>query len=499
MSPIKTSGMISLSALMLSANIATAQNQYSKPNIVFILADDLGWSDTQLYGTSTYYQTPNILRLAKKGVTFYNAYSASPLCSPTRASIMTGLYPARTGITQPYGAKDKQIRTKAMVTTAKDNTRKVLETLTVNRFGLENITIAEELKQAGYHTAHFGKWHLGADPFSPLQQGFDSDWPHTPSPQPTGGYLAPWEFLSDTIKSSPGEHIEDRMSKMAASYIKANAKSGQPFYLNYWAFSVHSPWSAKPELVEKYAKMVPRFSTQRNPVYAAMVQSLDEAVGRLLDAIEQSGIEKNTIIIFFSDNGGNTWTPGETSPKGYGFIPATSNLPLREGKSSLYEGGTKVPMVVAWPGKIKAASTTEALFSSVDFYPTLLNMIGVKPFNPLHLDGISQTQALFDNKQVRDTAYCFFPHFTPLVDCIPGVWIRIKDWKLIRFFNDNPDQTDRLVLYNLKNDLNEAHDLSDRFVDKTKEMNLLLDRYLEITKAVVPVINPEYKYKPCSK
>ena len=248
-----------------------------RPNVVFILADDLGWRDTALYG-STYYETPNIDRLATRGMMFRNAYAASPLCSPTRSSIMTGLYPARIGITTPVCHLPEVVLEQTVQATAPP-AQKALTPNSVTRLKLEYVTLAESFKAAGYRTAHFGKWHLGREPYDPLHQGFDADLPHTPAPGPVGGYLGgPWKFWPDQGK--PGDHIEDRMAEEAEKFIRAN--KGAPFYLNYWAFSVHSPWQAKPTLLEKYKRKADPGNPQHNPVYAAMVESLDTAIGRVV-------------------------------------------------------------------------------------------------------------------------------------------------------------------------------------------------------------------------
>lgn len=212
-----------------------------KPNVVFILADDLGWRDTALYG-STYYETPNIDRLATRGMMFRNAYAASPLCSPTRSSIATGLYPARIGITMPSCHLPQVILEQTLEKSGRP-TRKALIPNSITRLKLEYVTTAENFKAAGYRTAHFGKWHLGAEPYDPLHQGFDIDLPHTPAPGPSGGYLGgPWKFWP--TQGKPGEHIEDRMAEEAEKFIREN--KSRPFYIDYWAFSVHEPWQAKP-------------------------------------------------------------------------------------------------------------------------------------------------------------------------------------------------------------------------------------------------------------
>lgn len=328
-----------LLALILAAGsvrAADAPTAADRPNIVFILADDLGWADTTLYGHTKLYRTPNIDRLAKQGMTFTRAYSASPLCSPTRSSIMTGLNPARTGITSPNCHLPQVVLEAEPGKKGPPGSKSVSPTV-VTRLKTDYYTLAEALKEAGYATAHFGKWHLGPQPYSPLQQGFDVDLPHWPGPGPAGSYVAPWKFR-DFDPQSPGQHIEDRMAKEAVAFMEKN--KDKPFFVNYWMFSVHAPFDAKKELIEKYRGLVRPDNPQRSPTYAAMVESMDDAVGTLLDTLERLGIAKRTIVVFFSDNGGNMYnTIDETSP--------TSNAPLRGGKATVYEGGVRVPCVVA--------------------------------------------------------------------------------------------------------------------------------------------------------
>ncbi len=459
-----------------------------RPNIVFILADDLGWADSEPYG-STFHETPNLTRLAARALRFTNAYAANPLCSPTRASILTGLYPGRLGITTP-SCHLPEVRLRPAIEASAPPGRKVAVPVSVTRLETRYPTLSKSLKAAGYATAHFGKWHLGREPYSPLQQGFDSDIPHWYGPGPSGSYLAPWSFWKDQGK--PGEHIEDRMAKEAAAFMTAH-KDG-PFFVNYWAFSVHGPWTAKPELVEHFKKKaakLPPGAGQRNPVYAAMVKSLDDAVGTLLDTLDRLKIADNTVIVFFSDNGGINWY--DDKMKRFGFdMPVTSNAPLRGGKASLWEGGTREPCLVVWPGRTRPGTASDALLSSVDWYPTVLEMTGVKP-NPEHrFDGVSQVPALLGTGKPRDTAYCFFPHYGQSQSA-PGVWVRKGDWKLLRFFLDADDRSDRHELYDLKKDIGETRDLAAERPEKVKELAVLLDAHLKEINPLLPVKNPAYK------
>jgi len=453
-----------------------------KPNIVFILADDLGWKDTSLYG-SKFCETSNLEKLAKRGMMFTQAYAANPLCSPTRASIMTGMYPARVGITQPH-CHLPAVHLQAALAWKSLPYERARQVSSATRLNTEYYTLAEALHDAGYATGHFGKWHLGQEPYSPLQQGFDVDVPHSPGPGPAGSYVAPWHFSPElNFTGQPGEHIEDRMAAEAIKFIRAN--KDKPFFVNYWAFSVHAPFDGKADLIKKYAAKADPNDPQRCPVYGAMVQSLDENVGRLIGVLDELKLTENTIIVFFSDNGGNMYDRVDG-------IPPTSNAPLRGGKATIYEGGTREPCVVIWPGKVKPGSRSDALFSSIDWYPTILSMTGVTPQQAVKFDGVSQTPALLGTGAPRDTAFCCFPHYTPATGAVPSVWVRRGDWKLIRFFCDSPDQTDRFELYNLQEDLGESKNLAAEHPDNVKEFDALISQHLKDINAVIPVKNPGY-------
>ena len=495
---------LTLAALLLTLPVGlhAAEKKTDRPNIVFILADDLGWRDGGCFG-STFYETPNIDRLAARGVRFTQAYAANPLCSPTRASILSGLYPARIGITTP-NCHLEEVQLEKKLIAGKQPTTKVLNADNLTRLKPEYFTLAEALKEAGYATAHFGKWHLGwnrkdhpEDHYEPKDQGFDLDFPHTPrAPGPGGGYLAPWKFINDPpLPAQPGTHIEDRMSAEAAKFIREH--KDKPFYVNYWAYSVHSPWNARHDYIEHFKPKADAKNPQHNPLYAAMVKSLDDGVGRLLAAVDEAGIADNTIIVFFSDNGGWAYPPKTTDPEGFENMPATSNLPLRSGKASIYEGGTREPGIVVWPGKTKSGTTSDALLQSVDWYPTLLAMCGLKPHADLKLDGLDQTPTLLGKKPVRDRVFCHFPHGSAkqaadIPGFLPSTYIRKGDWKLIRFFGDNDDGSDRFELYNLKDDAGETKNLAAQEPKLVRELNKLITGFLRDTAAVVPVRNPAY-------
>ena len=485
---VKTSAILILAGLLTichqtppahAANSTTAD----KPNIVFILADDLGWSDTTLYGTTKFYETPNIERLAGRGMTFQNAYAANPLCSPTRGSIMTGLYPGRIGITAPC-CHEPEVRLEEQMVKRAPAYKPALDMISASRLRTNYYTLAEAFHDAGYVTGHFGKWHLGAEPYSPLQHGFDVDVPHYAGPGPAGSYVAPWKFPQKTnFTGQPGEHIEDRMANEAIQFIKTN--QGHPFFLNYWAFSVHAPFDAKTNLIAKYRAKADPKDAQHCAVYGGMVQSLDENVGRLLDELDALKLADHTIIVFFSDNGGNMYDRVEG-------IPPTSNRPLRGGKATIYEGGSREPCIVVWPGKVSPGSRSAAILSSIDWFPTLLEMTGVKPQRAVKFDGVNQTPALLGTGAPRDTSICYFPHYVPVTGAHPAISVRRGDWKLIRFYCDTPDQSDRFELYNLKDDLGETNDRAHANPDLVGELNKLIDNFHRETGALIPAKNPAY-------
>jgi arylsulfatase A-like enzyme len=485
-------GLLAVLAVTTAVSAAPAR----QPNVVFILADDLGWSDTTFNQPNAFYETPNIQRLAQRGLRFTQAYAANPLCSPTRASIQTGLYPARIGLTAPVAHLPQVILEKGHVKKAAP-TAKVLVAQSITRLDTSYYTLAKAFKAQGYTTGHFGKWHLGPEPYSPLQQGFDVDFPHWSGPGPAGSYVAPWKFPAAlSFVGKPGEHIEDRMADEAIKFIKAH--KDEPLYINYWAFSVHAPYDAKPALIEKYranAAKLPPDSGQRNPVYGAMVQSLDENVGRLLDTLDELKLTDNTIIVFFSDNGGVHWIAGTAEASaalGISNIPITSNTPLRGGKATTYEGGTREPCIIVWPGLTKAGVATETIIQSIDFFPTFVDLLKLKIPTTLKFDGRSFAPALSGAPHDRGPTFVHFPHVTPASGGLASTWVRVGDWKLIRFFCLNDDLTDVFELYNLKDDLSETKNLAAQQPAKVAELNALITGFLRDTEAVVPPRNPDY-------
>lgn len=503
---------IFLLALVLASTSAAADQP---KNIVLILADDLGWADTTLYGKTTLYETPNIQRLAERGMTFSNAY-ASPICSPTRASIMTGQNPARHGMTAP-AAHLADERFEAVSNEQGPPHQKCTNVKTATRIDPNVPFLSSLLKNAGYSTAHFGKWHLGREPNSPLEKGFDVDVPHWWGPGPKAGYLAPWGYENPNfLEGKPGEHIEDRMAREAVQWLK-NRDRSKPFFMNYWQFSVHAPFGAKPELIEHYRRKlgnsVQRLSQptvrnrllathkpgiglpQQSPTYAAMVHSLDDAVGSLLDALESEGLTKDTIIIFYSDNGGNIHSGlEETSAAGSQYItPITSNAPLRGGKGGIHEGGIRVPAVVVWPGVTKPGSRSDVRIQANDLYPTILQMLDVDKPQGHVIDGVDVAPALRGETMDRGPIFTYVPghgatpHWLP-----PSMSVHHSDWKLIRTFHYGENGAHQCRLYNLRDDIGENNNLVAAHPEKVKELDKLIDDYIVRANVVVPKPNPKF-------
>ena len=482
-------------ALLMMSLTGPGQADAARPNVVFVLADDLGWADLEPYG-SLYHRTPNLARLAKRSVRLTQYHAASPLCSPTRSSILTGLYPARTGITAPV-CHLPQVQLEKRLSPGNPNQRAlVADSLT--RLKTEYTTLANVFHDAGYATAHFGKWHLGhGKGYEPRDRGFDADIPHTPrAAGPGGGYLAPWKFVGDKeFAGRPGEHIDLWMAGKAGEFIQSNR--GKPFYINFWMYSVHGPWNAEATRVEEFRKTADPKAAQRNPLYAAMLSHMDEAVGALMEALDKAGVADNTIVVFTSDNGGFAYPPKSTNPPGYEEIPATSNAPLRSGKASNYEGGTRVPCLVAWPGRLKPG-TLERKFSSVDWFETLTAMTKVGREKVARTDGVNQWPALSEGRECREALFVHFPHGGEAAEMDkPGFWpgttVRKGPWKLIRFYARNDDQTDRLELYNLDSDIGETRNLLAEQPAMAAELNGLISSFLKDTGAVVPKANPAYR------
>lgn len=444
------------------AGAALGRAALRPPNIVFILADDLGYTDLPSYG-SQFHETPNIDRLASSGVRFTNAYAACPVCSPTRASIVTGKCPARTGITNfligshpvPYS--------------------KVLGVEQRHFLPLEEVTLAETLKSAGYRTGHFGKWHLGGPGYFPDKQGFDVAFGAQAS---TASYFYPgWAGRTDPIPGVEGEYVTDRLGDEAVRFIRES--KDRPFFSYLPHFAPHVPLEGKKDLVEKYRAKLKPGMRHNDPVYAAMIQSLDENVGKVLGALEQLNLRSNTLIVFTSDNG------GLTAPE-WLLKPTTSNWPLREGKGHLYEGGIRVPLIVSGPG-VRGNVVDDTPLSSIDHFPTLNQLAGLPGSASAGVDGASYAHLLAKARKTPDRAlFWHYPHYSNQLGR-PGSAIRLGDYKLIRFHEDN-----RLELYDLKKDISESTDLAAKLPEKTRDLASRLDAWLKSVDARFPTPNSNY-------
>jgi arylsulfatase A len=448
---------------LAAASVAGAQKQQPL-NFVFILIDDMGWRDVGYNGSETF-DTPNIDKLASQGMRFTNAYAACPVCSPTRASIMTGKYPARLGITNFLPGKHHLPHSKLIAPVSRQE------------LPLEEVTIAEALKTAGYRTAAIGKWHLGGPDFYPEKQGFDVNVGGTHAGSPKSYFFPQWT-PNPPIDASAGAYLPDRLTDATLNFIKENRT--KPFFIYLAHYSVHIPLEAKEEMVEKYKKKIKPDALQNNATYAAMVASVDESVGRIMASLEEQKLANRTVIIFMSDNG------GLASAEYKGQTP-TSNKPLKAGKGFLYEGGIREPMIVKWPGVVKAGTQCEIPVVSTDFYPTIVEMAGVKD-DPGHpLDGVSITPLLKQNGiPKRDAIFWHYPHYSNQGGR-PGAAVRQGDYKLIEWYEDGS-----VELYNLRDDIGENRNLAVKMPDKARQLKARLDAWLKELSPEMPKPNPEY-------
>jgi arylsulfatase A-like enzyme len=501
--------------LALPATLQAADAAPGKPNVVLFLVDDMGWMDCGAYG-SQYYKTPHMDAFARQAMRFTDAYSM-PLCSPTRASLLSGQYTARHGVTSAVGHTKPVLAT--LQKKAAPNAPLLLPE-SGSYLDPSHYTLAEALRDAGYKTAHIGKWHLGlTEPHWPEAQGFDVAFHCHPDSGPPGRYFSPYGVTApgaDTPRESrgkplrgtisdgpPGEYIVDRQAAEAENFIEAN--KDHPFFLNLWCYGVHGPWGHKEAYTAEFAKTTDPRGLQGNPIMASMLRSVDECFGRVLAKLDALGLAENTIVIFTSDNGGNTHShPGEDAKtwKGKGNDPAaldwrkwagdkppTNNLPLRNGKGTLYEGGTRVPLMVRWPGKIAPSTTSDAIVGCIDVYPTVLDLAGLPLPQRQKIDGVSYAPVLRGTGTLQRTAYfTWFPHL------VPGVSVRQGDWKLIRRFQERPSDYEGLhELFNLREDPGENQNLAARMPDKVKALDSLIDAFVQDTGALYPKPNPEYK------
>jgi arylsulfatase A-like enzyme len=454
----------------------------ARPNILFILIDDLGWRDLSCYG-SDFYETPNIDRLAGEGLRFTDAYASCPVCSPTRASLLTGRYPARVGVTQFIGAH---------------NVGRLGDVPYFHGLPLHEVSLAAVLREAGYQTWHVGKWHLGEQRTWPEAHGFEVNRGGCGWGTPHGGYFSPYRM--PTLDDGPeGEYLTDRLTDEAIALMR-NRDPDRPFFLNLWHYAVHIPLEAPEPLVEKYRqkakdlgldaqpaieegerfpamhlrhRRIQRRVIQSDPVYAAMIENLDANIGRLLDALEAEGLAEETLVVFTSDNGGESNFP--PSP--------TCNAPLAEGKGWMYEGGTRVCQFVRWPGVTTPGAISDEPTTSTDWYPTLLDAAGLPPRPDQHRDGVSILPLLRGEPMERGPIFWHYPHYSNQGET-PACSVRDGDWKLIEHFEDG-----RLELFNLRDDLGEQHNRAEDDPERTRALHLRLIHWREQIEALIPKPN----------
>ncbi len=463
---IKKLSFLLLLMLLSSCN----KESLDKPNIILIVADDLGWSDLSYMG-SEYYETPNIDKLSKSGMTFYNGYASSANCAPSRATMLSGKYHTEHGI---YTVRNSDRGSR--------KTRKIIPIETKTTLDLDFFVIPEMLKEMGYTNGHFGKWHLGDVGFHPEQSGFDVNIGGNRHGGP-GGYFAP--YPNPELENEPkGEYLTDRIGDEVVKFIDQNKENNFFAYVPF--FSVHTPIQSKPDYQKKYSKKESNEYHNR-PDYAGMIQSLDENIGKILDKIDTLNLSENTLIIFTSDNGG---------------IRAISNqYPLRAGKGSYYEGGIKVPMIFSWKGKIEAETDSYERISNLDFYPTIKNLVGYK--DSIDLDGEDLTPIFKGEKLKKRELYFHFPIYLepyrvqldsgtdPLFRTRPGTVIIKDNWKLHHYYEDN-----KFELYDLEKDISESKNLVEINKEKKTELLMDLNNWRKAKNAPIPSkLNPYYDQK----
>lgn len=481
----------------------------SATNVVFFLVDDLGVMDVGFNNPDTFYDTPNVNALAKESMRFTDAYAACPVCSPTRSSILTGQYPARTRNTDYFGGPNGFMEFPKDYDAAKDygtgdsrgkrfTNRPLLPAPYHEELDKAHTTLAEAMKAKGYATMHAGKWHLGGEGSLPTDHGFDINMGGGKGGGPYGGkkYFSP--YGNPALPDGPkGEHLPDRLATEVSKFITEN--KDKPFFVYFPFYSVHTPLIGRPDLVEKYKKKakdlgleakfedeMPRKNrtVQEHAVYAAMVEATDLAIGKVLKSLEDNGVADDTIVIFFSDNGGLSTSEG--SP--------TTNLPYRAGKGWMYEGGIREPMVVHWPNKVKAGVDCDTPIISTDFFPTILELCGIDQLPEQHKDGKSFAKLLSDPDADlgREPLFWHYPHWGNQGG-IPSSAIRDGDWKLIDFYWKKGTE-----LYNLAEDPGEKNNLAEKNPEKVKELKAKLEALRKDTDAIPPTPNPDHK-KPFNK
>ncbi len=435
-------------------------------NVLFILVDDLGWSDVNINERSSLYDTPNIDRLAAGGMRFSNAYAACPVCSPTRASIQTGKYPARLQLTN-FIPGSHRLPYSEVIPPPFNQQLPHAET-----------TIAEVLGPAGYATGAIGKWHLGGDGFLPTDQGYDSNYAGTSAGMPRSFFFPKWKE-NVPVDGQDGEFLPDHLTDQALRFIDSH--KAEPFFVYMAYYTVHIPIEAKEEDVARFeAKLVDGLTPgedHHNPIYAAMVWNLDQNVGRMLDKLDELGIADNTVVIFSSDNG------GLQSPE-WRNEPVTSNLPLRNGKGHLYEGGIREPTIIRAPGVTKPGSVYEGAIISNDYFETIIDLTGTSYDGAT--DGVSLLPALRGEQLPERDLFWHYPHYSNQLGR-PGGAVRRGDWKLIEFYDDASRE-----LYDLSSDIGEGNNVIEQHADLAAALAQALDAWRNSVGAVSPKPNPNF-------
>lgn len=467
-----------------------AAEKPAKPlNVVFILADDLGWRDLGCFGSKAY-ETPELDKLATGGMRFTNAYATCPVCSPSRASIMTGKDPARLGLTAHIG--DAQPGHWRRPTPLKPAPY-------VGNLDHKETTLAEQFHNAGYATFHAGKWHLGGEHHYPEYQGFDVNIGGWSQGGPFGGkqYFSP--YGNPRLADGPeGEHLPDRLANETCRFIEAHRF--EPFFVHLSFYSVHVPLVAREDLKEKYAE---KYSSEAYPademketadgtervrqdhvIYGAMIEAMDQAVGKVMATLEKTGLADNTLIVFTSDNGGlATGDVGISAAEGW----PTTNTPLRAGKGWLYEGGIRVPLIVKGPGVASTGGVSEKVVTGSDYYPTVLELAQIKTEPGQAADGESFVTSLSGSQEQRKPAYWHYPHYGNQGGR-PGGAIRDGDWKLIEWYGPDAENS-QVELYNLADDLDETDDLASTLPSQRERLLTALRDYREKLNAKMPTAN----------
>jgi arylsulfatase A-like enzyme len=451
MTPLRTALVLVAAAVAAPAPVAAAD----RPNVVVFLIDDLGWADPGCYG-NMFHETPHIDKLAKDGLRFTNGYAACTVCSPTRAALLTGQYPARLHVTDWIAGH-----------------KRPFATLKVPAWTMhlphETHSLAEAFKADGYATASVGKWHLGTADSYPEKHGFDLNVGGTNLGSPPG-YFAP-EKIPTLPPGKAGEFLPDRLTKEAVKFITAN--KDRPFFLYFPHYAVHTPIAGRPEVIAKYARKAEATGVKKNATYAALFEGVDDSVGAVRKALADLNLADKTIVVFTSDNGG--------------LLPVTTNPPFRAGKGSAYEGGVRVPWIVRWPGVTKPGTTSDVPVITCDLYPTLVEACGLTVPATHAVDGVGLVSVLKGGAAPeREALYWHYPHYHP-GGATPYSAARFGDWRVVEFF-----ETGKVELYNLKDDVGEKTDLAAKEPGRTATFHAKLKAWRQAVGAQLPTPNPEY-------